>query len=122
MFGGGVYNGEGSFTWADRAWYKGCWKDGRRHGLGVYVSGDRMHVYDGEWSNNAQHGEGRQQLPDGRMFEGIFEKDLPRTGKMHLSGERTLHTAVLAWHHTHSPPILRAALLLTRALLADALT
>ncbi|GKT37335.1 hypothetical protein ADUPG1_010140 [Aduncisulcus paluster] len=64
--------------------YKGCWKDGKRHGCGVQVfkSGDK---YQGEWEESVQHGWGVYYKKTGDVlvkgYAGQFEK-----GRMHGIG------------------------------------
>ena len=83
----GIYHGFGTFTWADNAVYKGHWKDGKRHGSGIYTSGDGLHVYDGNWQDDVKHGQGYQRLLDGRRFEGTFIDGLPGSGVLTLQGD-----------------------------------
>ena len=85
-FAHGLYNGLGTFVWEDLGVYKGTWKDGVRSGVGTYSSGDKLYVYDGEWSEDAKDGRGFQKLPNGRSFEGTFVKGLPASGVLHISG------------------------------------
>ncbi|RYY84830.1 hypothetical protein EON63_08540 [archaeon] len=62
--------------------YVGDWKDGRRHGLGVYYynDGDR---YEGEWRNDERHGRGT-------MFYGSEVR----------YGTPNIHTTPYTIHHT----------------------
>ena len=95
-FVNGIYHGFGTFKWEDNASYQGIWKDGKRHGAGIYTSGDGLHIYDGDWQNDVKHGHGFQQLPDGRTFEGTFTEGLAGSGVLTLQGD----TAVCcAWRH-----------------------
>ncbi len=83
----GIYHGFGTFTWEDKAVYKGTWKDGKRHGAGIYTSGDGLYIYDGDWQNDVKHGHGFQQLSDGRTFEGTFAEGLAGSGVLTLQGD-----------------------------------
>ncbi len=90
-----MYCGIGTFTWEDRATYQGNWKDGKRHGSGIYTSADGAHMYDGEWQNDVKHGQGFQQLSDGRTFEGTFIQGLAWSGVLTLKGDMAAH----AWRY-----------------------
>mmetsp|Transcript_36051 Transcript_36051/g.82800 ORF Transcript_36051/g.82800 Transcript_36051/m.82800 type:complete len:201 (-) Transcript_36051:62-664(-) len=45
-------------------------KDGKRHGSGRWTSD--AGCYEGQWRDDVQHGEGRQEWSDGRSYEGQF--------------------------------------------------
>ena len=46
----------------------GDWRAGHRHGIGVYIWGERMHQYDGDWTDDTPHGEGTAVLGDGSAY------------------------------------------------------
>ena len=46
----------------------GDWRLGNRHGSGVYIWGERMHQYDGDWADDIPHGEGTAVLGDGSAY------------------------------------------------------
>ena len=55
--------------------YEGYWKDGMRHGFGVfyYANGSK---YEGEWRENLKEGNvGIFTFEDGTQYVGPFEKD-----------------------------------------------
>ncbi|TGZ63398.1 hypothetical protein CRM22_006936 [Opisthorchis felineus] len=54
--------------------YDGEWKNGVRHGFGVfhYPNGSK---YAGYWKDNMKHGKGNLILKDGRVFERMFKED-----------------------------------------------
>ena len=58
-----------------RGTYRGQWKNGMLHGIGMYteVWGG---VYIGEYKNNLGNGKGKYFLKDGTIFEGDFKNDL----------------------------------------------
>ena len=58
-----------------RGTYKGQWKDGNLHGVGMYkeVWGG---VYIGDYENNNGNGKGIYFLKSGTIFEGDFKNDL----------------------------------------------
>ena len=51
--------------------YEGEWKDGKRHGKGIYTWPDGG-KYDGEWEDGEIHGQGILVLSDGYTEEGEF--------------------------------------------------
>ena len=46
----------------------GDWRLGLRHGHGVYLWGERLHQYEGEWADDIPHGEGTVVLGDGSAY------------------------------------------------------
>jgi len=52
-------------------WRASCRCKGKRHGHGV-LTFQNTDVYDGEFCNNAQHGQGRMQYKVGCLFPGSF--------------------------------------------------
>jgi hypothetical protein len=55
------HNCFGSLTYIGGSKYIGEWKNNKRHGNGVYHSGElsnRQFSYMGEWQNNKRHGDG----------------------------------------------------------------
>lgn len=69
---GDCENGYGVYKFSDD-WegdvYKGNFKDGKRHGYGIY-SWSEGSKYEGNWSNGYQHGEGKYTFADGEETEG----------------------------------------------------
>lgn len=49
-----VLNGKGSYKHIDGSEYDGDWKDGKRHGYGIFKN--KTHIYEGEWVDDAPHG------------------------------------------------------------------
>ena len=49
-----VQNGKGSYKHIDGSEYDGDWKDGKRHGYGIFKN--KNHIYEGEWVDDAPHG------------------------------------------------------------------
>ena len=66
------YHGPVICNYADGAEYQGEWKDGKRHGIGTYISptGTR---YEGEWENDGASGHGVCHYADGMKYDGQFE-------------------------------------------------
>ena len=59
-FKNGYFHGYGELRWNDGAYYKGSWKEGRRHGRGVYVCKDGNDRYywepeDHDWHHHDVH-------------------------------------------------------------------
>ena len=52
--GAPIQNGKGSYKHADGSEYNGDWKDGKRHGYGIFKN--KTHIYEGEWVEDAPHG------------------------------------------------------------------
>lgn len=69
--------------------YTGQWKNGKRHGLGVYETEDGLVIFDGGWKDDKEHGKASyiQFNLDGSIcctFKGTF-----RNGREHGSGTYT---------------------------------
>lgn len=60
--------------------YRGVFKEGKAHGLGIYLSIDGF-KYEGEWVDNSPHGYGKAHYNDGSTFTGYFKE-----GKKHGKG------------------------------------
>jgi hypothetical protein len=58
--------------------YEGEWKDGKKHGKGLYKSLDG-YSYDGEWKNSKMDGQGVYKYPNGDFYRGEW-KDNDRNG------------------------------------------
>ena len=74
------YHGPVICNYADGAEYQGEWQDGKRHGIGTYISptGTR---YEGEWENDGASGHGVCHYADGMKYDGQFE-----SGERHGKG------------------------------------
>ena len=55
-------------------YYEGEWKDGMRHGHGVYTEADGT-CYTGEWRGDGRCGRGRLACADGSWYEGEWQHD-----------------------------------------------
>ena len=68
----GVFNGQGTLTWAHGDMYVGEFKNGTYYGQGTYTwaNGDK---YVGEWKDNKQNGQGTMTHSDGKIEKGIWE-------------------------------------------------
>ena len=66
------YHGPVICNYADGSEYQGEWQDGKRHGIGTYISptGTR---YEGEWENDGASGHGVCHYADGMKYDGQFE-------------------------------------------------
>ena len=74
------YHGPVICNYADGSEYQGEWQDGKRHGIGTYISptGTR---YEGEWENDGASGHGVCHYADGMKYDGQFE-----SGERHGKG------------------------------------
>ena len=74
------YHGPVICNYADGSEYQGEWQDGKRHGIGTYISptGTR---YEGEWENDGASGHGVCHYDDGMKYDGQFE-----SGERHGKG------------------------------------
>jgi len=74
------YHGPVICNYADGSEYQGEWQDGKRHGIGTYISptGTR---YEGEWENDGASGHGVCHYADGMKYDGEFE-----SGERHGKG------------------------------------
>ena len=70
----GNKHGKGIFTWPDGEKYEGEWKDGKFHGRGIYTWPDGT-KYDGEWKDDKKHGKGVYTFHSGAKYEGEFKDD-----------------------------------------------
>lgn len=76
---GGYVNGRqegvGEYTWREnRAGYKGYFKNGLRHGVGVWTQGkDR---YEGHYQNDKKNGKGTFTWASGNRYTGMYFDDM----------------------------------------------
>lgn len=59
----GQFHGKGTLifevnTWGSTQFYEGEWKDGKKHGYGLYKYYDGT-IYEGEWKDGQHHGQGK---------------------------------------------------------------
>lgn len=66
---GNCQNGEGTYIFPNRDYYKGTWKEDKKQGLGIYAfsSGDS---YQGEWANDQKHGQGTYTFKNKQKYSG----------------------------------------------------
>ena len=77
--------GQGEFTFADGAVYKGGFRGGLAEGQGTYYDADGRKRYEGGWSAGLYEGEGSYAAPDGSFaYQGGF-----RGGKFEGKGTVT---------------------------------
>ena len=80
--------GLGEITWPD-FFYKGELKRGRRHGHGIFYG--MNYRYEGDWKYGLRHGYGREMMPCGELYVGIFENDNRNgLGTSYQSNNRTI--------------------------------
>ncbi|KAH3767384.1 2-isopropylmalate synthase [Pelomyxa schiedti] len=80
-------DGRGKFTWQGKGGqhtYDGDWRDGLKHGRGVYTwpSGG---TYDGEWKDGNKDGWGVERCSSGGWYEGLCRGDTWTKGTWHNS-------------------------------------
>ena len=88
-----VFTGHVNATWPDGKTYDGEWKDGKKHGKGVYTwpTGDK---YDGEWKDGKKHGKGAQTWPDGHLESGKWKDGVMLTPRKKQEAKKQ---EVLSW-------------------------
>jgi len=86
--------GDGKFL---RNRYEGEWKNGLRHGIGVFYYGNGS-KYEGEWIENLKEGFAIFTYEDGKIFRGLYRndkmvpnKETPRSGEFDLNNSHTGH-------------------------------
>ncbi|MBR3471676.1 MAG: hypothetical protein IKH22_03685 [Prevotella sp.] len=79
----GLFNGQGTYTWADGSKYVGQYKDDKRNGQGTYTWADGR-KYVGQWVNDQRCGQGTFTWPNGDKYVGQWADD-----KMNGQGTRT---------------------------------
>ena len=73
-FKNGKKNGIGYYYWSDNSNYIGEWKDDNLEGYGIYHFQDGS-IYKGEWKKNKMDGLGEFTFPEIKSYFGYFEKD-----------------------------------------------
>ena len=58
------------------SYYKGEYKDNKKHGYGKYFWASGAY-YEGEFKDNYLHGYGKHVWADGNIYEGMFKEDKP---------------------------------------------
>ncbi|KAG7393818.1 hypothetical protein PHYBOEH_006001 [Phytophthora boehmeriae] len=73
----GIRQGKGELVFANGDKYEGEFRQGFRHGHGVFTSKHGARVYDGEWRRGEQHGVGKERwLANGDRYEGEYQHDV----------------------------------------------
>ena len=76
--------GEGVWTGPNGRMYDGEFKDGKKHGSGVFIYGNGKEKYEGFWKNNMRHTRGVWTGPTGDKYIGEWKE-----GLMHGKGVYT---------------------------------
>lgn len=70
----GQFSGEGQYVWGNGDIYKGGWKGGKRHGMGIFQCME--YVYEGEWVNDLKEGFGLlNRVNENAKYQGQFIND-----------------------------------------------
>jgi hypothetical protein len=73
----GKPDGYGEYYWANGCQYKGFFKNGLRHGKGVWKKGPgKSDSYDGEWINDKKCGYGIYRWISGNYYQGYYFDDM----------------------------------------------
>ena len=67
---------------------------------GAFSPRTRAPATDGEWVSDREHGRGRREWPDGRVYEGAF-----RDGRPHGAGRLTVEGAVFEFRFEGGRPV-----------------
>lgn len=77
----GLMEGQGDMTYNNLTSYTGKWKEGRRHGKGMFrqaaPNGAKL-VYQGDWENDLKQGHGQMTYFDGSFYDGQWKEDKVR--------------------------------------------
>jgi hypothetical protein len=71
MFKYDLFDGEGTYIWANGCSFQGNFLKGKMHGTGTYKWPDGT-SYRGEYVENLKHGFGKFEKSDGKIIEGEF--------------------------------------------------
>lgn len=55
--------------------YNGIWKNGKREGKGVLIQ--NQYKYKGQFMQSLKHGWGKEFLPNGDVFVGMYREGMP---------------------------------------------
>ena len=76
------FDGEGTYTYASGALYKGEFLRGYIHGKGKMIFDDKESFYEGDWVLAQKHGHGKYVWANGSVYEGDYKFDnMDGTGK-----------------------------------------
>jgi hypothetical protein len=77
-------DGDGVLTFVDGSQYNGMLFNGNRHGYGVFLASGCK--YEGYWELDKFDGIGKLESENGSVVEGVWSKDVLRSGKLTFSG------------------------------------
>lgn len=60
--------------------YEGEWKNGKKHGKGVYHFNNQS-VYEGDFYEGYRHGQGEYRFKNGKVLQTEWAKDIPLGNK-----------------------------------------
>lgn len=78
-------SGRADYTYANGDEYEGEFRQGKRHGFGVYVEFVTKNQYEGDWADDQRHGKGiLSSKCNGYIYDGEWQHDM-RCGRGHSS-------------------------------------
>jgi hypothetical protein len=77
--------GRSTYTYPNGDEYDGEWRQGKRHGKGVYIEYLTKNQYEGDWRDDLRHGKGiLSARQNGYIYDGDWQHDV-RCGRGHSS-------------------------------------
>lgn len=101
---GNCSEGLGYFIHNSQGSYKGLWKEGKRHGLGIHYDAQGYKIYEGDWKLGKRDGNGIYYFETGEVFQGLFINDRPSSSGEYILNNTTL-TEIVKLRYVHSDGI-----------------
>lgn len=97
---GNCSEGLGYFIHSSQGSYKGLWKEGKRHGVGIHYDAQGYKIYEGDWNLGKREGNGIYYFETGDVFQGLFINDRPSSsGEYILTNPKTTEIQKLRYVH-----------------------